>query len=685
MKILYALLFALPLAAQEPAAAPKPAEPQETQAAKPEEPKPAETKAEQPAPSAEKWITGDVDFGYRWVTQGGDFNTYRSVVNLGEGPKLFGVDLTIQPPSKRLVDRIDVHAYSWGGDPYNTARIDARKEGLYQFVWDYKNIAYYNFLPSFADPTRDQRFFLNQRSFDSVRRNSDFELDLFPGHRIIPYVAYSRNGGRGTGITDFIVQPATAVNEYPVATLISDRTNLYRGGVRFEFNRFHVTLEQGGFHFGDSQEDNFGPGTSYGNVTTPILGQTQLFTNGRQAYGTVVSGIFSKALVTASPASWINLYGQFLYSQAKTTNHFTQTASGSFIDLSTLALFTGQLMVLDSLAKQPHPSGSFAAEIKPFKRFRIMESVMTDRLHDATSSLLLEQLLATGAPLTPQNLMTADLWVLNYNQQEIDLLFDISSRLTVRGGYRYVWGDSTAPAALILNLTQGLTQEFGELRRNVALAGLTFRAAQKIRVNFDFEASPGDRSYFRTSLNDYQKGRVQASYQALKSLQLAASFFVLNNQNPDPSIRYDFLARDNSASINWTPWGGKRFSVLGEYTRSTIRSDIVYLIPDQQVNGQLATDISQYRENSNTATAMVDVPLPGKGAVLPKLSFGGSFFRSAGTRPAHYYQPLGRFVLPLGPRIQWNAEWRWYGLTQPTYLYEGFRSHQFVTGLKLTM
>ncbi len=43
-----------------------------------------------PETSTEHALTGTIDIGYRWVDKvGGDFNTYRSVVNLGSGPKLF--------------------------------------------------------------------------------------------------------------------------------------------------------------------------------------------------------------------------------------------------------------------------------------------------------------------------------------------------------------------------------------------------------------------------------------------------------------------------------------------------------------------------------------------------------------------------------------------------------------------
>src|SRR4051794_32901103 len=61
----------------------KPAE-----AAKPADaPAPAAEKAASPAPSSSEWFSGSFDFGYRWVTDvRGSSSTYRSVVNLGEGP-----------------------------------------------------------------------------------------------------------------------------------------------------------------------------------------------------------------------------------------------------------------------------------------------------------------------------------------------------------------------------------------------------------------------------------------------------------------------------------------------------------------------------------------------------------------------------------------------------------------------
>lgn|GEM_PF-3403936 len=81
-----------------------------------------------PVPSDENWLTGSLDLGYRWMTGvGGSADTDRSIVDLGAGPKLLGLDFTVKDPAHRLFDRIDVRAYNWGDDPYSTLHVDAKK------------------------------------------------------------------------------------------------------------------------------------------------------------------------------------------------------------------------------------------------------------------------------------------------------------------------------------------------------------------------------------------------------------------------------------------------------------------------------------------------------------------------------------------------------------------------------
>ena len=644
MRYALAVAIALPLLAQQ--AEEKKAEAPAAQA----EAKPAESPA--PAPPVEQNISGSIDFGYRWRSDvSGNFNSYRSVVNLGEGPKLFGWDFSIRDPKQKFYDRIDTQGIGWGGDPWTTGRLNASKSGMYDLRLDYRNIAYFNYLPSYADPQLNPQagLFLNENSFDIRRRAMDVQLDLRPGKRVIPYFNFNRNWNQGHGITVFQAN----ANEYPVATTYDNMTNLYRGGVHIEMNKYHVTLEQGGVDFSDDQNVTNSQ-RNPGNLTAPFLGQTLFLGNLSQSYAIHGSSIYTKALATAHPASWADLYGQFLFSQPKNDVNYNLSATGQFVNIGNLTFFNSMTDVLNAAIKQPHTTAAAGAEVRPVRRLRVIESWTTDRLHDVSGTRRL---------------------VWDYSREQVDVLYDIFSRLTLRGGYRYVWGDSRVPTAV---LTAAGPFEDAQLRQQAGLAGLTFRAGQKITANFDFEGASSSRAYFRTSLYDYQKARIRARYQATGSLSFNAVFSVLNNDNPTPGINYQYLSRDNSFSVQWAPAGGKRISLAGDYSRSTFRSDISYRVPQ---DGTTAFD--HYRDNAHTASSVVDLSLPGYGGMTPKISFGGALFLSSGSRPTRFYQPLGRVAIPITKHLFWNSEWRWYGFGEQFYMYEAFRAHTFLTGLRL--
>ena len=184
--------------------------------------------------------------------------------------------------------------------------------------------------------------------------------------------------------------PATAsrrfrpdANEYPVATQYGDTTNLFRGGVRIEMNKYHLTLEQGGVDFSDDQTVTNAQRNN-GNVATPFLGQTLFLGNLTQKYAISGSSIYTKVLATAHPASWLDLYGQFLFSQPKNDVNYNQTASGQFVNLSNLLFYAGQTDILNAAVKQPHTTASGGVEVRPFRRLRIIESWTTNRLHDTS-------------------------------------------------------------------------------------------------------------------------------------------------------------------------------------------------------------------------------------------------------------------------------------------------------------
>ncbi len=633
----------------------------------------AETTAASPVPASENWLTGSIDLGYRWRSDvGGSFDTYRSIVDLGSGPKLLGADFTLTDPKHRAFDQIRLRASTWGDDPYSTFHLDARKSGVYEFSADYRDFAYFNLLPSYADPLLARGILLDEQSFDMRRRFGSFSVDLLPGHWIVPYFGYDRDSGSGTGVSTFVGN----TNAYPVPNNLRDLTNLYRGGVRFELRRFHATLEQGGTTFRDDQnlyQNSSAPNA--GNAPAPIVGQTLDLATLMAAYGIRGASIYSKGLLTANPVSWLDVYGQFLYSQPDNTIHYQQSDTGNLLLQSQLLFYNSEEFLLSAAAKLPHTSANVGAEIRPFSRLRILESWLTDRLHEAGSASSAYTLFSGTASQQIAALLASTL-ATNYSQNEVDVLFDAPWHLSLRGGYRTVWGDGNN----VVFPAEGLASaDHGKLRRNAGIGAVTYRPSQRISITGEVEGASSSGAYFRTSLYDYQRVRAQARYQATGSLSVAADFTLLNNRNPISGVQYDYRASQESLSLFWSPAVGKLWDFMASYSRSGLHSDATFLEPET-----LQPEKSFYRDNAHTATALFNLNLPHYSGLAPRLTAGGSFFISSGSRPTSYYQPLITMWIPLRKNINWFTEWRYEGYGEAFYLYEGFRAHLVTTGLRFT-
>ncbi len=148
-----------------------------------------------------------------------------------------------------------------------------------------------------------------------------------------------------------------------------------------------MTLEQGGTTFKDDQELYQPSGTNLGNRTSPFLGQWLTLSTSEPGLPRPRDEQVQQGAVTANPFSWIDLYGQFLYSRPPSDVNLTQDNTGNFVSLDSFAFFTSEQLLATSQAKQPHTSGSFGAEVRPHRRIRVIESFMTDRFH-TTSNLL---------------------------------------------------------------------------------------------------------------------------------------------------------------------------------------------------------------------------------------------------------------------------------------------------------
>lgn len=664
MRWLLAALLAVSLNAQEVTEAKVEAKPEAA----------AESAEEEAAVvTADAPVRGVIDVGARWVKEPlGDFQTYRSIVNLGQGIRLSNLDLNIEPTGFKLFDSMRLAGSNWGGDPYNTLRMNLEKRNIYRFDGTYSNIAYFNYLPSFANTQATGAFF-NQRAYDTQIRNIDNEFQLFPGTRFTPYLAFTRNTDFGNGITTLVADR----NEYPLRNLIRWGQETYRAGVRADFGRSHLTVEHGGTQFRDDQQVFSTERLAGNRGAATFVGQSLFLTDGRQAYSMRGDGRFTKVLFVANPYDWVDLYGQVLYANPRTTPGFFQNTMGNLTDATSgLLFFSRGFDTLFGDARRPHTSGTFSMEIRPHSRIRIREMYETDRIKTDSSAMLSTTLLTPTSSLGRQTGFI-DRLEASHTRQTVEGLVDVHRRLTLRAGYRYEWGDSVFRGGV---LNQFNPQERINLERHVGLAGIQARPWDRLTINVGAEVSNGVRTYYRTGLQDYHKIRAQVRYRLTDNLNFNGVHVRMDNKNPAAGVDYKFLAQSTSMNMQWLPRGGSRFSILADYTRSSIRSDIDYLQPHI-----LQPARSLYVDNAHTGSLLADLTLRGSGVVRPKLTLGGSFVRTAGSRPSSYYQPTGRVLLPVTEKIHFYSEWKWFGLAQPFYLFEGFRTHMIQTGFRFNL
>lgn len=653
-----ATLFTIILAASSfTLAQDAPAPKQEAQ----QEAKPAAAAAAEPQKDekkpVEENISGSVEVGYR-VLGGvsGNFNTYRTFVNLGEGPQLLHADFRILSPTHKYFDTITGFASGWG-DPNNMARLSVYKETAYQLDFDYRNLVYYSFLPSYANPLLANGILLPQQAFDINRRNFDANLKIRPHSHITPYLSWDRNWGRGSGITNFVNNSS---NEYAVYNAMLDRTDRYRGGARIEFPTFHFTVEQGGTTFKDDQNAS----TNNHNIGDRIGGPYFLDTL-NQTYRVRGSSVFTQVIGSWTPFQWIGISGQFLYSRPELDTTLNENATGAFNVPGSLQYFSRYQDVLLSQASQPHNTGVYTVDIHPFKGIRILDSLILDTYRTTG--------LATLAELTPlpKPGAFADLLDYTFNRHQIEVMADINSWTTIRGGFRNVWGDATMRGPQVT----GQVSESGQLSQQVLLLGFQMRPKGKLWINGDYERGTSTQAYFRTSLYDYSKGSLRARYQLTPKWNLSLNSLWLDNQNPTTGISLDYRYTQNGVSTLWTPT--QKIHFLGDYYFTTLRSNINFVIPNDG-----ASALSAYRDNAHSASASVELNLPKtKGGTL---RFGGSMFRSSGSRPTAFYQPQARLQFPLRPRIALFGEWRFYDYGEPFYQFEQFRNMQFLAGLRFS-
>ncbi len=623
-----------------------------------------QTGADSSGGSGESW-SGFADVRNRFVKEvGGDLQVYRSIVNLGEGPRLYEGELHFEDPGGRWADEMTLTGDALGGDPSNSIFFGLGAAEKYDLRLHYRNFAYFNNLPSFANPLLEEGLLLSQRALDLTRRQTDLELKLRPGHTFEPFFGFYRADGFGRGVTTYV----TDGNEFPVSTEIDDALTTVRGGLKVNLGKYDFTVEQGRTDFSDDQSVFFNdPDPNTGNRRSRLFGREILLDELTQRYRADGRGQFSRGVVQGRPLQILSFSGQFLYSQPKLDVSHDLAAAGSFVSLANLSPFGSTVEQSLADANRPHSSASWNTELRPHARLRIVQSWFTDRYHVSSGSTL-TQTLNLG---DPSSFAAVNTLAFNYSRHQVDAIFDINRHATIRGGHRYDWGSAETPPATLQFGTDPRNQ--GSLRRHVALAGAAGRFLDgRLRVTADFEASPGNKTFFRTGLMDYRRGTLRIRHRLTQTVSLQGSYVTLSNSNDAPDVNLDFASRQASGAVSWTPRSGP-VSLVADYTHSLIRSDI-----DMVQLPFFGVEQVSYRDRGRFAGAYVEARLPRE----VTLRLGGALALNRGSRATDFYQPRLDVSAPITDRVDFVSGWRYYAFGETFLRASGFRTHTFSVGLR---
>jgi hypothetical protein len=216
----------------------------------------------QQAPSSAGVFTGSVSLGVRSVEIDGTETKYREDVNLDDGPRVFGAQLSyVAPSGETPVDRVDFDAANLGGDPFESIHLGVRKYGAYDLKLDRRRSEYFyddTILPAaFASVSGSTGGDFHTFDFERVRSTAAVDIDVTPATRVsLGLENQTRTGDSTTTLT-------VERDEFDLAKPLDETLSSASVGVRHAWGKVTVIADEQVRDFENTSE-LFLPGASAG-------------------------------------------------------------------------------------------------------------------------------------------------------------------------------------------------------------------------------------------------------------------------------------------------------------------------------------------------------------------------------------------------------------------------------------
>ncbi|MGD0309362.1 MAG: hypothetical protein ABSC02_08735 [Acidobacteriota bacterium] len=601
------------------------------------------------------------EVGYRFASRvGGNDQMYRSQVNLYEGARLFNSYMSLRStPGVGLFDRFDLSLNNLG-DPYGTARLNVSRSDLYDLRASYRDMNYYHFISTFDNQLLGQGNTFSQHNLNTDYRNTDVELRLFPTHRIVPFVGYSRSTSTGPGFTTV----ESTGNEFLLQTQWRYAADEYRGGVQFNLSTLNLTVEEG-YRFLKNDTMITSAGQPQGNENNPVyLGTPITLTSLNGGYHGRVKLPTSRILAKFTPFQNLRMTARYSYTMGDVDSDMGEIRTGSFVDLNDFLAYSTAADGFNGRAKSPNHNGALLVEYLPFSRLKLTDNVDVLDYHVSGAGLLSTLYLNASSIFGPgpsSSKTVTDLLNTQFaysqvrNQAEAEL--DLGHGFAVRAGHRYTYVKVDSDDSEDVNSVDAAV--------NTAIVGMVYRPGSWLRLGLDFENNTTNRAITRTDLFDYDSLNLDWRIGSWKGFSASGRFTARHNSDPASDISYKARDHNYSASLNYDP--SERISIGLDYSLADLFSDMLIVVPQ---NLQETSSIFNERYSGIGGRIALTVY---RGT---KVELGYRGIINRGTFPIDYHQPYASFWIPLGSsKLAFKPAWQYYRYIQKLGTLENYQTN----------
>ena len=472
-------------------------------------------------------FSGELMIGYRNVDIGGQELKYREDLNLEDGPRLFGLRFELQPGEglNRALDVLRFDLSGFGGEPFETLAVQAKKHGRFDFQYDRRRSEYFyqdQFLPPelVSIPLANGGDF---HHFDFERVQDSALLTLTPSPELKVHVGFDRYQRHGESTTTLDISR----DEFELERPLDETQEVITLGLEYAWSKATLVVQGRRREF-DTGTEIFLPGRSLGEDPEDATTLDFFFLD--QPYEAESDEVTAR--LVARPTQKLTVRGAAIFQS---------------LDLDATSQESGQGTTFQGLPFITSVAGRGEIE-RDVDLLDLDLSYRLDSRWTLVGGVWRKQLdqeglfeLAAGGP--PET--NAGVWDIETTGAEAGAQLAVSPKLTVTAGVRSESRDVDSAAAGELAPGETLGEEEShDTEQTGAFVTVGWRPAKGARLTLDYEDTSYDDPFTLSSPTDGSRLRVRGRWALPKGWSLNASLMDRQSENSTSGWDADHVQAD---------------------------------------------------------------------------------------------------------------------------------------------